>query len=41
MMDGGDSRTPFVVMAVAYAISTWLFYRWFATPDVKVMATRQ
>ncbi len=29
LMAGGDFRTPFVVMAVLYAASTLLFYRWF------------
>ena len=29
LMDSGDFRTPFVVMAVLYAISTALFMRWF------------
>ena len=29
LMNGGDFRTPFVVMAVLYLISTWLFLRWF------------
>lgn len=41
LMDGGDFRTPFVIMAVAYALSTWLFYRWFAVSDVRVMATER
>ncbi len=29
LMSNGDFRTPFVVMAVLYAISTGLFMRWF------------
>ncbi len=29
LMSGGDFRTPFIVMAVLYAISTGLFMRWF------------
>lgn len=29
MMGGGDFRTPFIVMAVTYLISTYLFLRWF------------
>ncbi|PXY70903.1 MAG: hypothetical protein CXX83_01695 [Methanobacteriota archaeon] len=29
MMEAGDFRTPFVVMAVTYLISTYLFLRWF------------
>ena len=29
LMDSGDFRTPFLVMAVLYAISTALFMRWF------------
>ena len=29
LMSGGDYRTPFVVMAVLYAISTALFMQWF------------
>jgi len=29
LMSGGDFRTPFVVMAVLYAISTALFMQWF------------
>jgi hypothetical protein len=28
-MSGGDFRTPFIVMAVLYAISTALFMQWF------------
>jgi MFS family permease len=29
LMAGGDYRTPFIAMAVAYLISTYLFLRWF------------
>jgi MFS family permease len=29
MMDVGDFRTPFVIMAVTYALSTYLFQHWF------------
>jgi hypothetical protein len=29
LMYNGDFRTPFVVMAVLYAVSTALFMRWF------------
>jgi len=29
LMAGGDYRTPFIAMAVAYLISTYLFIRWF------------
>ena len=29
MMDAGDFRTPFVIMAVTYALSTYLFLHWF------------
>jgi len=29
LMAGGDYRTPFIAMAVAYIISTYLFIRWF------------
>ena len=29
MMGVGDFRTPFIVMAVTYLISTYLFLRWF------------
>ena len=31
MMNGGDFRTPFIVMAVLYLLSTWLFLRWFGS----------
>ena len=35
LMDNGDFRTPFVVMAVLYAVSTALFMRWFeGTPGL-------
>ena len=35
LMSGGDFRTPFVVMAVLYAISTALFMQWFrGTPGL-------
>jgi len=34
-MYNGDFRTPFVVMAVLYAVSTALFMRWFeGTPGL-------
>jgi hypothetical protein len=29
MMQTGDFRTPFVVMAVTYLLSTYLFLHWF------------
>jgi len=29
MMDAGDYRTPFIVMAVTYLLSTYLFLHWF------------
>jgi MFS family permease len=35
LMYNGDFRTPFVVMAVLYAVSTALFMRWFeGTPGL-------
>jgi MFS family permease len=35
LMSGGDFRTPFIVMAVMYAISTALFMQWFrSTPGL-------
>ena len=35
LMSNGDFRTPFIVMAVLYAISTGLFMRWFeSTPGL-------
>lgn len=36
LMDGGNFRLPFLVMATLYAISTYLFMRWFGS---KRMAT--
>jgi len=29
LMDAGDYRTPFIVMAVTYLLSTYLFLHWF------------
>lgn len=31
MMDGGEFRTPFILMAGLCAVSTWVFFRWFGS----------